>query len=102
MTQVKGVRKKCLPEPNPSKVEVEVASTLLDIKQKAKQLFFYCTTHPDDLVIVDSSGVPIVVTVQPLEQLDLFFKIMDFNQADIKCTYVGLKVSTVIYYVVFM
>ena len=75
MTQVKGVRKKCLPEPNPLKVEVEVASTLLDIKQKAKQLFFfYCTTHPDDLVIDDSSGVPIVVTVQPFEQLDLSSK----------------------------
>ena len=36
----KGVRKKCLLEPNPTKIEVESNATLLDLQRKAKELYF--------------------------------------------------------------
>ena len=97
----KGVRKRCLPEPNRSKVEVEVASTLLDIKQKAKELFFfYYATHPEDLVMVDSSGVPIVVTDPTTWTIGSFLQNHGLQPSRYKMYFMlDLKVSSVIYVV---
>ena len=58
----KGVRKKSLPEPNPSKVEVESTSNLLSLQKKPKELYFMdYVTPPEKLILGDSSGIPIVI-----------------------------------------
>ena len=59
----KGIRKKSLPEPNPTKVEVESNSSLLEVQKRAKELYFKkYTTPPEMLLMGDSSGVPILIT----------------------------------------
>ena len=57
----KGIRKKCLPEPNPTKIEVPKHASLSEIFSKARELYF-----KDDLgdegfsfKLADSGGTPI-------------------------------------------
>ena len=73
--QKKGVRKKCLPEPNPTKIEVESNATLLDLQRKAKELYFeeYYTSG-EELIMSDSSGIPIYVSNPKTWTLGTFYE----------------------------
>jgi hypothetical protein len=51
----KGVRSKCLPQPNPIKIEMSKNSLLNDIYKRAKELFF--KKKEGNMFLSDSSGV---------------------------------------------
>lgn len=58
----RGVRKKCLPEPNPTKVELDRCSTLSSIFQFAKNLYF--KDMEGEMMLGDSYGTAIHVSEQ--------------------------------------
>ena len=60
----KGVKKKVLPEPNPTRVELPKLSTLQAVFSKATELYFSDLDDEIDKFILslsDSSGIPIHV-----------------------------------------
>ena len=58
----KGVRKKILKEPNPTKVELSKTCTLQQLYTKAEELFFSDIEGIEDLKLGDSSGSPIILS----------------------------------------
>ena len=81
----KGIKKKSLPEPNPTKVEVESNSSLLEVQKRAKELYFKkYTTPPEMLLMGDSSGVPILR--YNMDYWYIFFRTTVSSPADTKCT----------------
>lgn len=57
----RGVRKRCLPEPNPTKVELDRSSTLSSIFQFAKNLYF--KDMEGKMMLGDSYGTAIHVVI---------------------------------------
>ena len=59
----KGIRRKCLPEPNPTKVELKNDSTLNDIFKKSIELYY--KEYPDitlsDVMLTNSSGIAVEI-----------------------------------------
>ena len=55
----KGVRKKCLPDPNPRKISIPRSAPLEMVLSKARELFFeeFDIDDPQALSLCDSSGV---------------------------------------------
>ena len=70
----RGVKKRCLPEPNPRKVELSRNSTLQDIYEKAKQLYFTPGTNFADLKLGDSSGMVIEVVEEQKWVLEKYYE----------------------------
>ena len=51
----RGCRKKCLPEPNPTKVQLPASTNFSDLQAKAKELFFqHCEGK---MMLGDSQGM---------------------------------------------
>ena len=58
----RGVRKHFLPEPNPSKVELESTSTLAMVLEQARELYFTEYSVDDkDIMLCDSCGYQIEI-----------------------------------------
>ena len=68
----RGVRKKCLPEPNPTKVELDRSSTLNSIFQFAKNLYF--KDMEGEMMLGDSYGTAIHVSEPTKWSLGKFFE----------------------------
>ena len=68
----RGVRKKCLPEPNPTKVELDRSSTLNSIFQFAKNLYF--KDMEGEMMLGDSYGTAIHVSEPTKWSLGNFFE----------------------------
>ena len=68
----RGVRKKCLPEPNPTKIEMNKSSTLSSVFESAKKLFF--KDMEGELMLGDSYGTVIHVSEPAMWSLGTFFE----------------------------
>ncbi len=57
----KGVRRKFLPEPNPTRVDMPNDSTIFDVFEKAVELYYkeYTNITINDVILADSAGNPI-------------------------------------------
>ena len=57
----KGIRRKLLPKPNPTKVEMPKDSSIFEVFQKAVQLYYkeFSNITFNDVILADSSGNPI-------------------------------------------
>ena len=69
----KGVRKKSIPEPNPRKVEMSRMSSLVDIFQKAKELYFYPKCDIDEFKLGDGSGMLVEVAEKESWSLQKYY-----------------------------
>ena len=54
----KGVRRKFLPEPNPTKVEMDKKSTICNVYEKSIDLYYkqFSTISVNDVMLADSAG----------------------------------------------
>lgn len=54
----KGIRRKSLPEPNPTAVDIDKNATLKNLCEKAMELYYkgYSQTALSDIKVADSSG----------------------------------------------
>ena len=53
----KGVKRQCIPGPNPQKIELSKKSTLNDIFMSAKELYFGDNANTQKMSLADSCGV---------------------------------------------
>ena len=67
----KGVRRKFLPELNPTKVEMPKDSTIFDVFEKAIQLYYkeYKDVSYSDVMLADSAGN--VITIEDMSRWKL-------------------------------
>ena len=71
----RGVRKRYLSEPNPQKVEFTRDAPLMEIFQRAKQLFFSeVETDLDSMCLADSGGILIPVRNKESWSLSSFYQ----------------------------
>ena len=77
----KGVKRKWLPEPNPKKVEMPRKANLMNVFERAKELYFHeeCDVH-DMQLAADSSGM-----MKPGGPLRSILMIITISQVGIKC-----------------
>ena len=91
----KGVRKKYLPEPNPTKVELKRDTKYHDILELAKTMYFpEFEESTDFLSLADSSGMPITVADEITWTLGSFYSANCLQPSRYKL-YVVIKVSEV-------
>ena len=71
--QCKGVKRKWLPEPNPRKVEMPRKASLMNVFERAKEIYFHeeCDVH--DMQLADSSGMMIQVDDETRWTLEKYF-----------------------------
>lgn len=90
----RGVRKKYLPDPNPTKIELSKDAKYGDILQMAISLFFEeFEPTKDTLSLADSSGVPIQLSDPDNWTLGSFYQSNGLQPSRYKL-YVVLKVRT--------
>ena len=96
----RGIRKKTLPEPNPTKVEMQANSTFLDMQQKAKQLYFKeFLTPANELIMADSGGMPILSSIDGNWTIGGFYEHHGFQPSRYKLYFmVDVKVSIKLLY----
>ena len=71
----RGVRKKCLHEPNPTRVEMKKESLYGDVLAMAVSLFFEAyNPNMDKLSLADSNGMPIQVASPDEWTLGMFYQ----------------------------
>ena len=71
----RGIRKKFLPEPNPSRVELHSSSTLATILEQARELYFSEYQVGDkDIMLCDSSGYQIEIEDTSTWTLSTFYQ----------------------------
>ncbi len=89
----RGVRKKYLPDPNPTKVELAKGTKYTDILKMAKSLFFVeFDPTLDTLSLADSSGVPIQISLPEKWTLGSFYQNNGLQPSRYKL-YVVIQVS---------
>ncbi len=89
----RGVRKKYLPDPNPTKVELAKDTKYTDILEMAKSLFFdEFDPTLDTLSLADSSGVPIQISDPEKWTLGSFYQNNGLQPSRYKL-YVVIQVS---------
>ena len=93
MVYDKGVRKKYLPEPNPTKVELKRDTKYHDILELA-MYFPEFEESTDSLSLADSSGMPITVADEMTWTLGSFYSANCLQPSRYKL-YVVIKVSEV-------
>ena len=90
--QCKGVRKKYLPEPNPTKVELKRDMKYQDLLDLAKRMYFSEFRElTDSLSLADSSGIPISVADETTWTIGSFYSANSLQPSRYKL-YVVIKV----------
>ena len=76
----KGIRRKSLPEPNPTKIEMPKNSTIFEVFERAIQLYYkgYPNISASDIMLADSSGDPIVIDDIEGWELGIYYSANDF------------------------
>ena len=89
----KGIRKKYLPEPNPSKIEINRDTSYTDLLEVAKSKYFM-EFEPElsNLGLADSFGMPITVANPEKWTIGSFYSCNSLQPSRYKL-YVMLKVS---------
>ena len=91
-TLCKGVRKKYLPEPNPTKVELKRETKYHDLLGLARRIYFSeFQESTDSLSLADSSGMPISVADETMWTLGSFYSANSLQPSRYKL-YVVIKV----------
>ena len=71
----RGIRKKIIPEPNPTRVELPKSASLDIVVEKAKDLYFKDVDCSDvSYKLADSSGMTILIEDQTAWKLSEFYK----------------------------
>ena len=69
----KGIRKRYLPDPNPSKVEMKKNSSLKELYSNAHELYFK-EIDVDEYRLGDSSGIPVSLIDENSWTFSLYFR----------------------------
>ena len=75
----KGCRRRCIPTPNPQKVELPRKSTLDDLYQHAKDLYFGEEANTNKMSLADSSGILVKIIDEADWVLESYYKDNDFK-----------------------
>ena len=98
-SQERGVRKKFLPEPNPTKIDVPISSSFQFMQAKAKELYFAeYETKAEDLILSDSSGIPMQISSRDTWTVSDFYESHSYQPSKYKLYFMlDMKVCIVIY-----